>query len=172
MENPNISANTRSNSELDSSNYEDNGLESNNFGDVKSNDFGDVYNYLFGRAFDQQDEKIREVKIELSNLKNEFFKNFSDTKRLIEDIDQKINKIYTKEEIDKLGFISYPQKWIWGLITILTSLCLFFIIEKYNEFTEVKNDIEEIQSKLLDIQSKSDYAIPQKQDPVKRPNKK
>ena len=36
MENPNISANTRSNSELDSSNYEDNGLESNDFGDVKS----------------------------------------------------------------------------------------------------------------------------------------
>ncbi|WP_107859919.1 hypothetical protein [Neisseria cinerea] len=164
MENTNISASTRSNSELDSSNYEDNGLE--------SNDFGYVNNYLFGRVFNQQDEKIREVKIELSKLKNEFLNNFSDTNRLIKDIDQKINKIYTKEEIDKLGFISYPQKWIWGLITILASLCLFFIIEKYNEFTEVKNDIEGIQSKLLDIQSKGNYTNPPKQDPVKRPNKK
>lgn len=164
MENTNISADTRSNSELNLSNYEDNGLESNNFEYVN--------NYLFGRAFDQQDEKIRDVKIELSKLKNEFLNNFSDTKRLIEDVDQKINKIYTKEEIDKLGFISYPQKWVWGLITVLASLCLFFIIEKYNEFTEVKNDIEKIQSKLLDIQSKGDYTNPPKQDPVKRPNKK
>lgn len=68
MENPNISANTkRKSNKFNSFNDEDNILESNNSGDSQYH----ISNYLFDRVFNQQDEKIKEVKIELSNLKNE-----------------------------------------------------------------------------------------------------
>ena len=181
MENPNISANTkRKSNKFNSFNDEDNIVESNNSGDRQYH----ISNYLFDRVFNQQDEKIKEVKIELSNLKNElknelkngFENKWKATDDSIKDINQKISKIYTKEEIDNSKFISYPPKWAWGLIAILAcslvGLCSRIISEKDGELMKLKGNIEEIRSQLSDIQYKYDNINPTKQDHVKKPNKK
>ncbi len=172
MENPNISAKTkRKTNKFNSFNDEDNTLESNNSGDSQYH----INNYLFDKVFNQQDEKINEVKIELSNLKNElknelkngFENKWETTDNLIKDINQKISKIYTKEEIDNSRFISHPPKWAWGLIITLASFCGLIIGEKYNEFLKVKENIEKIQLQLLDMQYKDNYSNPAKRGHVK-----
>ncbi len=168
MANPNISAKTkRKTNKFNSFNDEDNTLESNNSGNSQYH----ISNYLFDKVFNQQDEKINEIKIELNNLKNELKNGFENkwetTNNLINDINQKISKIYTKEEIDNSRFISYPPNWAWALIIILASFCVSIIGEKYNEFLKVKDNIEKIQLQLLDIQYKDNYSNPAKRGHVK-----